>query len=220
MAPVPKQGIVAVTGAAGFIGGWAVKQLLDKGYRVRACVRNPDDAARTDFLKGMPGYTSGRLTLFKADLDQDGCFDAPFKGAHGVLHISHVSSYDDANYVRRVCEHTIKSVNASKSVSRVVVTSSIAAVMSEADIQELVRRPVICEDRFPDEHNPRRTAERGQGYSIGKVLAERAFSEAAAKDGGWDAIACCPGDNVGPILSAHQQTGAWQGQIVRMLKGE
>ena len=221
MGPVPKHGTVAVTGAAGFIAGWAVKQLLDKGYRVRACVRNPDDEARVGFLKAMPGYASGRLTLHKADLDKAGSFDDAFKGAHGVLHISHVSGYDDANYVRGVCEHLIASITASKTVSRVIVTSSIAAVMSEADIQELVRRPVISEERWPDERNPRRTAERGQGYSIGKVLAERVFAEAAAKDGGFDAIACCPGDNVGPILSAHQQTGGpWQSLIARMLKGE
>ncbi len=220
MAPVPKRGIVAVTGAAGFIGGWVVRYLLDKGYRVRACVRRVDDDARTGFLKAMGGYASGRLTLHAADLDTDGCYDEIFKGCHGVAHISHVSTYEDQAYVKRVCDHVIASVNRSGSVTRVVLTSSIAAVLSEADIHELVRRPVIFEDRFPDETNPRRTPDRGQGYSMGKVVAERSFAQAALQSGRWDAITCCPGDNVGPILSAHQKDmGPWQHEIEKMLLG-
>jgi len=220
MAPIPKGGTVAVTGSAGFIGGWVVKQLLDKGYRVRACVRDVNDDEKTGFLKSMPGHASGRLTLHTADLDTPGCFDDVFRGCHGVAHLSHVSTYDDEDYVKRVCDHIIESVNRSDSVNRVVVTSSIAAVISEQDMQELVRRPVLFEGRYPDEQNPNRTTARGQGYSIGKVIAERAFADAARSSGRWDAITCCPGDNVGPILSRHQkERGPWQHQIETMLLG-
>ena len=220
MAPVPKGGTVAVTGSAGFIGGWVTRRLLDKGYRVRACVRDVDDPVRTTFLKEMPGYASGRLTLHAADLDNAGCFDEIFNGCHGVCHVSHVSKYDDQDYVKMVCDHIIDSVNKSGTVSRVIVTSSIAAVISEADIQEFVRRPVLYEDRYPDEHNPRRTAER-QGYSMGKIIAQRSFSDAAERNGTWDAITCCPADNVGPIQSAHQKDmGPWQHNIETMLLGE
>lgn len=220
MAPIPKGGTVAVTGSAGFIGGWVVTQLLDKGYRVRACVRDVNDEEKTGFLKSMPGYASGRLTLHAADLDMPGCFDDVFRGCHGVAHLSHVSTYDDEEYVKRVCDHIIESVNLSGSINRVVVTSSIAAVISEQDMQELVRRPVLFEGRYPDEQNPNRTTARGQGYSIGKVIAERAFADAARSSGRWDAITCCPGDNVGPILSRHQkERGPWQHQIETMLLG-
>ncbi|MEJ6593028.1 MAG: NAD-dependent epimerase/dehydratase family protein [SAR86 cluster bacterium] len=221
MAPIPQGGTVAVTGSAGFIGGWVVRQLLDEGYRVRACVRDTNDEEKVSFLKAMPGYASGRLTLHSANLDEPGCFDKIFKGCQGVAHLSHVSSYDDMDYVKMVCDHVINSVNLSDSVNRVVVTSSIAAVMSETDIQELVRRPVLYEDRYPDEQNPNRQTNRGQGYSMGKVLAERAFADAAEESGRWDAITCCPGDNVGPILSAHQKNfGPWQHHIETMLLGK
>jgi nucleoside-diphosphate-sugar epimerase len=218
---VSKGSVVAVTGAAGFVGGWVVRELLERGYRVRACVRDVDDAAKVEFLRAMPAFASERLTLHNADLDDVGCFDGTFRGCDGVAHVSHVSTYDDPDYVRRTCDHIVASVEASSTVRRVVVTSSVAAVVSEADMTELIRRPVVDEEREPDETNPKRTAERGQGYSIGKVIAQRAFAEAAATSGRWDAITICPGDNVGPIQSAHQQSGGpWQHLIAEMLRGQ
>ena len=55
---------------------------------------------------------------------------------------------------------------------------------------------------------------------LGKIAAERAFSDAAASSGRWDAVAACPGDNVGPILSAHHADGGpWQRLVKEMLEG-
>src|SRR5436190_2283808 len=220
MSALPSGGVVVVTGAAGFIGGHVVQELLARGYRVRACVRNANDDRRVGFLKAMNPYASGRLTLHEADLDQPGCFDDVFRGADGVLHVSHVSTYDDPDYVRKTCDHITASVDSSGSVRRVIVTSSLAAIISEADITELARRPIVDEDREPDESNPKRSPERGQGYSMGKVYAQHAFADAAAASGRWDAITVCPADNVGPILSAHHKDGGpWQHLIERMLEG-
>src|SRR5215213_9917245 len=124
MSPVPQSGTVAVTGAAGFVGGHVVQSLLDRGYRVRACVRDVDDQRKVGFLTAMNPYASGRLTLHAADLDQPGCFDDVFRGCEGVAHVSHVSTYDDPDYVRRTCDHIIARVGASAHVRPLVLRSA------------------------------------------------------------------------------------------------
>ena len=80
----------------------------------------------------------------------------------------------------------------------------------------MVKRPVIYEDRYPDQGDPRLS-----GYSASKQQAEHTFAEAAEQSGMWDSITCCPADNVGPIQSAHQgDRGPWQGLMKKMLLGE
>ncbi len=219
MPPTQPGDTIAVTGAAGYIGGWTVTNLLARGYRVRAGVRNTDDIGRIGFLRAMPAFASTRLTLHNFDVDRPETIQPLLEGCNGLAHIAHVSTYDDPAYLERVCNDMVQAIDQTETLRRVVLTSSIAAVIAEADINELVRRPVIDEDRVPDESNPKRTPERGLGYSISKNMAQQAFTEAASRSERWDAITVCPGDNIGPILAPHHAPGAWQGIIGGMLSG-
>ena len=145
---------------------------------MRATVRDETDPERCEWMWNLPAYKSGRLTIHAADLDNPGCFDEIFKGCHGVLHVSHVSDYSDEDYVAATCEHIIKSIEDSGTVSRLIFTSSVAGVISEISLTELRRRPVLYEDRYPDEEDERRT-HRSQGYSISKNASEDIFAAAA-----------------------------------------
>ena len=79
----PPGSVVAVTGANGFIGSHIVKQLLAKGYRVRAVVRDPTNASKVAHLKTFPH--SEHVELAKGELNEAD-YQKAFAGAHAVIH--------------------------------------------------------------------------------------------------------------------------------------
>lgn len=87
---------VAVTGASGFLGSYVTKSLLTRGYTVRATVRDPTNAAKTEHLKKLAEGASGKLELCKADLMTEGSFDNIFVGCDAVIHCAAVVRYDES----------------------------------------------------------------------------------------------------------------------------
>ncbi|XP_028099564.1 dihydroflavonol 4-reductase-like isoform X2 [Camellia sinensis] len=78
---------VCVTGASGFIGSWLVMTLLQRGYHVRATVRDPDNKSKVSHLLDLP-KAGTHLTLWKADIMEEGSFDDPIHGCDGVFHVA------------------------------------------------------------------------------------------------------------------------------------
>lgn len=62
---------VLVTGASGFIAAHIVRELLERGYRVRGSVRGNLSEPRYDTLRELRGARE-RLTLHAADLSDVG----------------------------------------------------------------------------------------------------------------------------------------------------
>jgi len=194
---------VLVTGGNGYIASWVVKQLLDDGVDVHATVRDPADEAKTGHLRRMAESVPGTLTLFEADLLDDGSFDEAMAGCELVIHTASpfvLSGVKDPQreLVDPAVEGTrnaLGSVNRTTSVKRVVLTSSVVSIYGDAaDLP--AGREVFTEDDWNTtsslDHQP---------YPYSKVLAERAAWEMAEAQDRWDLVVINPGFVIGPSLT-------------------
>ncbi|XP_054797785.1 cinnamoyl-CoA reductase CAD2-like [Prosopis cineraria] len=77
--------LVCITGASGFIAAWLVKLLLLRGYTVNGTVCDLYDSRKEGHLLKLDGARE-RLHLFKANLLEEGPFDAAVEWCEGVFH--------------------------------------------------------------------------------------------------------------------------------------
>ncbi|XP_020100228.1 cinnamoyl-CoA reductase 1-like [Ananas comosus] len=192
--------LVCVTGASGYIASWLVKLLLRRGYTVRASVRDPSDPKKTEHLRALDG-ASERLHLFKANLLEEGSFDSVVEGCEGVFHTAspfyHNVTDPKAELIDPALKGTLNvlaSCTKASSIRRVVVTSSMAAVM----YNERPRTPevVVDETWFSDAQ----FAEKSESwYVLSKALAEEAAWK-VAKENSIDMVTINPAMVIGPLL--------------------
>ncbi|CAL4948559.1 unnamed protein product [Urochloa decumbens] len=196
------KGPVVVTGASGFLGSWLVMKLLQAGYTVRATVRDPTNVTKTKPLLDLPGATE-RLSIWKADLAEDGSFDDAIKGCTGVFHVATPMDFESKDPENEVIKPTVEGMlsimracKEAGTVRRVVFTSSAGTV----NIEER-QRPVYDHDNWSDVDFCRRVKMTGWMYFVSKSLAEKAAMAYAAEHG-LDLISIIPTLVVGPFLSA------------------
>nr|ALU11270.1 dihydroflavonol 4-reductase 1 [Nelumbo lutea] len=197
---VAERGTVCVTGAAGFVGSWLVMRLLEEGYTVRATVRDPGNLKKVKHLLDLP-KASTHLTLWKADLVDDGSFDEAIQGCSGVFHVAtpmDFESKDPENEVIKPCIEGVLNIMRScakaKTVRRVVFTSSAGTV----NVQEH-QQPEYDESSWSDVDFCRRTKMTGWMYFVSKSLAEKAAWE-FAEENNIDFISIIPTLVVGPFI--------------------
>lgn len=196
---------VCVTGATGYVAGWIVKRLLDEGLTVHATVRDPNNAKKLAHLREAEADAPGTLKFFQADLLKDGSFHEAVAGCAVVFHTASPfqmqvnDAYED---LVKPAEHgtrnLLAAVNDSPSVTRVVLTSSCAAIYGDnADLQK-TPRGVFDEEVWNTssslEHQP---------YSYSKTQAERAAWEVADAQSRWKLVVVNPSLVMGPGLKIH-----------------
>lgn len=198
---------VAVTGAGGYIASMLIKSLLSKGYTVHGTVRNLKDEKKVKHLIESIGKSEkGKLVLFEADLLADGSFKNCFEGVESVFHTAspfQLSVKDPqkdlidpaVNGTKNVINEALNS----KTVKKIIVTSSMAAVCGVRKLPH-----VYTEQDFND------TASLESPYPFSKVSAElkawELVKEAQKNGSSVELITINPGFVFGPVLSARDDS--------------
>ena len=199
---------VLVTGATGYVAGWVVKKLLEEGFTVHAAVRNPNNKEKTKHLDEIAKNSSGKIEYFKADLLEEGSFAEAMKGCKVVFHTASpfTSNFKDAQ--KELIEPAVSGTknilgqaNKTSSVKRVVLTSSCAAIYTDAIECEQAPNGMITEDIWNT------TASLGyQPYSYSKTLAEKEAWKIAETQKQWDLVVINPSLVMGPFLNPSATT--------------
>lgn len=186
---------VCVTGASGFIAAHLVQQLLAQGHTVVGTVRGTAD--NYPYLTRLPGAKE-RLQLVQANLLEEGAFDAAVAGCDVVMHTAspYVVNVKDPQkeLVDPALQGTTNVMRAcakANSVTRVVLTSSLAAITDEPDSDK-----VFSERDWNTKSNLKRNP-----YYYSKTLAEKAAWDFVAQQSpGFDLVVINPYMVIGPSL--------------------
>ena len=195
---------ILVTGATGYIASWIIKLLIDDGYTVRGSVRSKSNQSKIAHLEKIGNEGKGTLELFEADLLKPGSFDSAMESCEFVMHTAspfQITGIKDpqAQLVDPALEGTknvLDAATASKSVKRVVLTSSVVAIYGDAGDRDLTKTGV-----FTEEYWNTTSSLKHQPYNYSKTLAEKEAWKIAEGQDGWDLTVINPGFVLGPSLS-------------------
>jgi dihydroflavonol-4-reductase len=205
---------VLVTGGSGFIAGWCIIQLLERGYTVRTTLRSLDKAPAVRAGVAAETDPGDRLSFHAAELTSATGWVEAVAGCDYVLHVASPLGTDepkDPNALivpaREGALNVLRAAIAA-GVKRVVLTSSVAAA------GEVSEGAVSDETRWTDLSAPNVHA-----YRQSKTIAERAAWDLIAEHPGKTELATIlPSLVLGPVLT-RDNLGSVQ-VIWRLLAGK
>ena len=204
MQEIDKSKPVLVTGANGYVASWLVKKLLDEGMTVHAAVRNPENESKVRHLKEMAKDSQGTLKLFSGDLLAPGSYTPAMEGCELVYHTASPFTTSVKDPQKELIDpavngtvNVLNSANEVGSVKRVVVTSSCAAIYTDAIDTVNATGGKITESDW----NTTSSLDY-QPYSYSKTLAEKKAWEMAKAQRRWYLVTINMSFVMGPIFNA------------------
>ncbi|MCG6187267.1 NAD-dependent epimerase/dehydratase family protein [Maribellus maritimus] len=203
MKQIDKTKPVMVTGATGYVAGWLVKKLLDEGLTVHAAVRNPAKKEKVAHLDALAKNSKGSIKYFKSDLLEKGSYAEAMEGCELVFHTASPFSTVVKNPQKDLIEpavlgteNVLETANQTPTVKRIVLTSSCAAIYTDAVDCRVAPGGILTEEIW----NTTASLDY-QPYSYSKTLAEKKAWELAEKQSQWDLITINPSLVMGPPLN-------------------
>ncbi|MEZ4900946.1 MAG: NAD-dependent epimerase/dehydratase family protein [Spirosomataceae bacterium] len=199
---------VLVTGATGYVAGWLVKKLLEEGITVHAAVRNPANKAKVAHLDAIAAQSGSTIKYFKSDLLVQGAYTEAMQGCELVFHTASPFISDVKDPQKDLMDpavlgtkNVLETANQTPSVKRVVLTSSCAAIYTDAT--DIVHTPkgILTEEVW----NTTASLDY-QPYSYSKTLAEKAAWEMVKQQSQWDLVVINPSLVMGPVLNPTETT--------------
>ncbi len=195
--------IILVTGGTGYIGSWVVKELLEKGYTVRMTVRDKTRKEKYTHFDTIAQSASGKLEIWEADLMKEGSFDKAAKGSDAIIHVASPFTLRFKDAQKELLDpallgtrNVLKAATQSGTVTKVVLTSSVAAVFGDnIDMQEKGLEE-FNEEQFNTSSSPTH-----QPYSYSKVIAEQEAWKLFREQDQWKLVVINPSFVLGPSLT-------------------
>lgn len=195
--------LVLVTGGNGFVATWCIVELLSRGFRVRATLRNSsrENELRAALLRGgLAPATLERLSVVQADLLEDDGWTTAMEGCIYALHVASPlgsAAGSDDSYLGPARDGTLRVLRAASAagVRRVVMTSAAAAARPPLGSDVTVSDETIWADA---------SEKRFDAYRRSKILAERAAWDFMAGQS-TELTTVLPTAVFGPLLSSANQ---------------
>jgi nucleoside-diphosphate-sugar epimerase len=200
--------LVLVTGGSGYIAGWCIVELLQRGYDVRTTIRTQGKEALVTDAVATVVDPAGRLSFAVADLTKPDGWAGAMRDVDYVLHVASplgLLSNDPDALVATARDGALNVLKAATEagVKRVVMTSAANAASPSSYATEGVTDETLWTDADDPTLIPYRRSKTVAERAAWAFMAEHSMAEhsMAAHGGATEFVTVLPGAVFGPILT-------------------